>query len=178
MSSSTPQWGVLIALTVLLAALTWWRCRKATHVGDASREYVLTGSGLTWPIVTGSLLLTNLSAEQIVGMNGAQMALVTWWEFGAAAGLFVLAWLLIPRHYRYNCTTTELLQYRFNDSGIRVGVGVLFLLGDQFILLPMVLYTGSVFMKSMFGLDFSVLVIAAAFAAAGLAYAAFGGLRA
>jgi SSS family solute:Na+ symporter len=179
MSSSTLQWGVFIGLTVLVAALTWWRCRKATHVGDASREYFLAGGGLTWPIVAGSLLLTNLSAEQIVGMNGAQMALVAWWEFGAAAGLIVLARLLIPLYYKYNCTTTtELLQHRFNDSGIRAGVGVLFLFGYQFILLPVVLYTGSVFMKSMFGLDFSVLTIAAAFAAAGLAYAAFGGLRA
>jgi solute:Na+ symporter, SSS family len=179
MTASALQWGIFMGLTALVAVLTWWRCRKAEHVGDASREYFLAGGGLTWPIVAGSLLLTNLSAEQIVGMNGAQHLLVAWWEFGAAIGLILLAKVLIPLYYKYRCTTTtELLEHRFGDAGIRAGVGVLFLLGYQFILLPVVLYTSSVFMKSMFNLDFPVVVIAAAFAGAGLAYAAFGGLRA
>jgi solute:Na+ symporter, SSS family len=179
MSSGTLQWSIFIGLTALVAALTWWRCRGAQHSNDASREYFLAGGGLTWPIVAGSLLLTNISAEQIVGMNGAQMALVAWWEFGAAVALIVLAKVLVPLYYKYRCTTTtELLEHRFGDSGIRAGVGLLFLFGYQFILLPVVLYTGAVFMKSMFGLEFSVLGIAAALAAAGLAYAAFGGLRA
>jgi len=48
----------------------------------------------------------------------------------------------------------------------------------MFILLPVVLYTGSVFMKSMFSLDAPIIVIAIAFAIGGLLYAAFGGLRA
>jgi SSS family solute:Na+ symporter len=180
MHSGILQWGIFIGLSALVAVLTWWRCRRAVHdTANDSREFFLAGGGLTWPVVAGSLLLTNISAEQIVGMNGAQMALVAWWEFGAAVGLIVLAKVLIPLYYKYRCTTTtELLEHRFNDAGIRAGVGVLFLFGYQFILLPVVLYTGSVFMKSMFGLDFPVLGIAAVFALAGLAYAAFGGLRA
>jgi SSS family solute:Na+ symporter len=110
MTASALQWGIFLGLTALVAVLTWWRCRNAVHVGDASREYFLAGGGLTWPIVAGSLLLTNLSAEQIVGMNGAQHLLVAWWEFGAAIGLILLAKVLIPLYYKYRCTTTtELL---------------------------------------------------------------------
>jgi SSS family solute:Na+ symporter len=87
--------------------------------------------------VAGSLLLTNISAEQIVGMNGAQMLLVAWWEFGAAVGLLILARVLIPLYYQYGCTTTtELLEKRFGDAGIRAAVSLLFLLGYLFILLP------------------------------------------
>ena len=55
---------------------------------------------------------------------------------------------------------------------------MLFLIGYLCILLPVVLYTGSLFMKSMFGLDLPIFVIALCFALVGLAYAAFGGLRA
>lgn len=170
---------VFVLLTALVAGVTWRKCRRSAHAEDASREYFLAGGGLAWPFVAGSLLLTNLSAEQIVGMNGAQAMLVAWWEFGAAAGLLVLAHVLVPMYYRYKCTTTtELLEHRLGDPGVRATVSVLFLLGYQFILLPVVLYTGAVFMKSMFGLQLPVIVIAAGFAAAGLAYAAFGGLRA
>jgi solute:Na+ symporter, SSS family len=179
MEGNAVQLAVFLGLTALVAVLTWHQCRRAVHSGDASRDFFLAGGGLSWPFVAGSLLLTNLSAEQIVGMNGAQSLLVAWWEFGAAAGLLVLAHVLIPLYYKHGCTTTtELLERRLGDAGIRTAVSLLFLLGYQFILLPVVLYTGSVFMKSMFGLELPVTVIAALFALAGLAYAAFGGLRA
>lgn len=173
------QVAVFLALTAAVALATWWQCRRAVHAGNASKDYFLAGGSLAWPFIAGSLLLTNISCEQLVGMNGAQMMLVAWWEFGAAAGLLVLAHVLIPLYYRYGCTTTtELLEKRIGDSGIRATVSALFLTGYLFILLPVVLYTGAVFMKSMFRLDVSIHVISAVFALAGLAYAAFGGLRA
>lgn len=179
METGAIQIAVFVALTACVALLTWWRCRRAQRSSDVSRDYFLAGGGLTWPFVAGSLLLSNISAEQIVGMNGAQMMLVAWWEFGAAAGLLVLAHVLVPMYYKYKCTTTtELLERRLGDPGIRRIVSLLFLLGYMFILLPVVLYTGAVFMKSSFDLQTPIVVIAAAFAIGGLLYAAFGGLRA
>ena len=179
MIGSGLQLLVFVALTGFVAAATWWKCRHSTHSADASKDYFLAGGSLAWPFIAGSLLLTNISAEQLVGMNGAQMLLVAWWEFGAAAGLLVLAHVLIPMYYKYGCTTTtELLERRLNDGGVRAAVSVLFLLGYLFILLPVVLYTGSVFMKSMFASGLPIIVIASGYALAGLAYAAFGGLRA
>ncbi|GHA81789.1 solute:sodium symporter family transporter [Cognatilysobacter bugurensis] len=173
------QLAVFLGLTALVALATWWRCRREPRGANESKDFFLAGGTLAWPFIAGSLLLTNLSAEQIVGMNGAQAMLVAWWEFGAAAGLLILAHVLVPMYYRYKCTTTtELLERRLGDPGLRRAVSVLFLLGYMFILLPVVLYTGAVFMKSMFGVDLSILTIAVLFALAGLAYAAFGGLRA
>ncbi|WP_133501063.1 sodium:solute symporter family transporter [Cognatilysobacter terrigena] len=179
MSSNAVQVAVFLALTALVALATWWRCRRERHTTDRGRDYFLAGGSLTWPFIAGSLLLTNISAEQIVGMNGAQTMLMAWWEFGAAAGLLVLAHVLVPMYYRYKCTTTtELLERRLGDPGLRRAVSVMFLLGYLFILLPMVLYTGSKFMASMFHPDLPIIAIAALFAIGGLAYAAIGGLRA
>lgn len=179
MSADILQLVIFLGLTGLVAVLTYIKCRGAEHSASESRDYFLAGGKLSWPYVAGSILLTNLSAEQIVGMNGAQSLLAAWWELGAMVGLLVLARFLIPLYYRYQCTTTtELLEHRFGDSGIRAVVSGLFLLGYMFILLPVVLYTGSVFMKSMFGLHLPLLLIAGLFALAGLIYAAFGGLRA
>ena len=154
MSSNAVQVAVFVALTALVALATWWRCRRERHATDHGRDYFLAGGSLTWPFIAGSLLLTNISAEQIVGMNGAQSMLVAWWELGAAAGLIVLAHVLVPMYYRYKCTTTtELLERRLGDPALRRTVSLLFLLGYTFILLPMVLYTGAKFMKSMFQPD-------------------------
>lgn len=179
MNTDSIQLAVFLAITATIAGLTWWRCRVAPRSEDPARDYFLAGGGLAWPVVAGSLLLTNVSAEQIVGMNGAQAMLIAWWELGAVAGLLVLAHVLVPMYYRHGCTTTtELLERRLGDAGLRRLVSALFLLGYMFILLPVVLYTGAVFMKSAFALDASLLAIATAFALGGLAYAFFGGLRA
>ena len=180
MDGNMVQLAVFLGLTALVALATWWRYGKEAKAGDSAQDFFLAGKHLSWPFIAGSLLLTNISAEQIVGMNGAQNMLQVWWEFGAAAGLLVLAKVLVPMYYKYNCTTTtELLEKRLpNGASLRRTVSVLFLLGYMFILLPMVLYTGSRFMKSMFEPDMSILAISILFALAGLAYAALGGLRA
>ncbi|MGB1668215.1 MAG: sodium:solute symporter family transporter, partial [Pseudohongiellaceae bacterium] len=55
--------------TGLVATLTWKLGR--TSQTDSSEGYFLAGRSLTWPFIAGSLLLTNLSTEQMVGLNGS-----------------------------------------------------------------------------------------------------------
>src|SRR5690606_20495824 len=156
LDSNALQVSVFVALTALVALLTWWRCRREVCSANASRDYFLAGGTLAWPFIAGSLLLTNISAEQIVGMNGAQMMLVAWWEFGAAAGLLVLAHVLVPMYYRYNCTTTtELLERRLGDPALRRVASALFLAGYMLILLPAGLYAAADSTMPVLGLVWS-----------------------
>ncbi len=167
-------------LTALVGGLTWYICRKQGRRSDAStREYFLANRGLSWVFVAGSITLTNLSTDQLVGMNGNQMFLLAWWELSAVAGLLILAKIFLPIYYKYQCTTTtELLERRYNSHYVRATVAALFLMTNVLIYLPMVLYTGSLFMQSMFGLEVSIPLIAIFLAVVGSAYAILGGLRA
>ena len=184
MSSTTIQVGIFVFITALIAFLTFLKCRSAIRSSDHSeasenKEVFLAGGSLTWVYVAGSITLTNLSTDQLVGMNGNQMLLVAWWEFAAVIGLLVLAKVFLPVYYKYECTTTtELLEKRYGDRHIRALISVLFLLGNIGIFIPAMLYGGSLFMKTMFGLDIDIMTLAIAFALAGAAYAVFGGLRA
>lgn len=189
---------VFVLITALIGFLTWLQCRKAV-AGDRSsgHDYFLANGGLSWYFIAGSITLTNLSTDQLVSMNGSQMLLIAWWELAAVVGLFILAFVFLPIYYRNNCTTTtELLQRKYNDKHIRALISVLFLLGNLFIFLPAVLYGGSLFLKSMTGMDASsilgdrlfvgtflevdstIFVMSIVFAAVGAAYAILGGLRA
>ena len=184
MSSTAIQVGIFIGITALIAFLTFIKCRAAVKstshtTSDDNKEIFLAGGGLSWIFVAGSITLTNLSTDQLVSMNGNQMALMAWWEFAAVGGLIVLAKVFLPVYYKYQCTTTtELLEKRYNDHHIRALISVLFLLGNIGIFIPAMLYGGALFMKTMFGADLAVFTIAVAFALAGAAYAVFGGLRA
>ena len=112
-------------------------------------------------------------------MNGNQMVLLAWWELAAVVGLVILAKVILPVYYRYDCTTTtELLEKRYDDRRIRALIGLLFLLGNLYIFIPAMLYGGSLFIQTMFNVDIPVLWIAIAFALVGSAYAVLGGLRA
>ncbi len=184
MPMQTVQIAVFFLVTGLIGLITYIKCRSANRAavnsGEAdSKEVFLAGGSLSWVFVAGSITLTNLSTDQLVGMNGNQMLLLAWWELAAVFGLIILAKVFLPIYYRYNCTTTtELLEKRYNNHHIRALIGFLFLLGNVFIFLPIVLYTGSLFMKTMFGLDISLMTLAIAFAVVGSAYAVLGGLRA
>ena len=184
MPLQTIQVIIFLSVTAFIGYLTYRRCKRAgtgTQKGaDAeNKEVFLAGGGLTWIFVAGSITLTNLSTDQLVGMNGNQMALLAWWELAAVAGLLILAKVFLPIYYKYNCTTTtELLEKRYGNHHIRALIGLLFLLGNLFIFLPAVLYTGSLFMQTMFGVDIAIIWLSIAFALVGAGYAVLGGLRA
>jgi SSS family solute:Na+ symporter len=180
MNDTILQTGVFVFATALTGLLTWLICRAPPkRTGDGAKDYFLAGGGLSWIYIAGSITLTNLSTDQLVGMNGNQMLLLAWWELSAVAGLVILAFVFLPLYYKYRCTTTtELLQHKLGGSGLRMLIAILFLLGGLFIYLPIMLYTGALLLKTLFGVELPLIVIAAGLALVGAAYAVFGGLRA
>ncbi len=180
MNSSIIQIGVFAAITIGIGLATYLKCRTPRgHSPDDNKDYFLAGGSLSWVYIAGSITLTNLSTDQLVGMNGNQMLLLAWWELAAVSGLVLLAYVFVPLYYKYQCTTTtELLEKKLGGKGLRALISCLFLLGGLFIYLPIMLYTGSLFMISMFDIDVPLIWIAIGFAVVGAAYAIFGGLRA
>jgi solute:Na+ symporter, SSS family len=180
---NSVQVAVFLAISAGIALATWLHCRGTRGAGPQDeRDYFLANGGLAWYFVAGSITLTNLSTDQLVGMNGNQMALLAWWEFAAVLGLLILAFIFLPVYYRNNCTTTtELLQKKYGDKHIRALISLLFLFGNLFIFLPAILYGGSLFLLSLVGLPTdlpTIMTSAVILAVVGAAYAIVGGLRA
>jgi len=174
------QIAIFVALTVLVALATWWKVRGSRPSHDGSgKDVFLAGGGLSWLFVAGSITLTNLSTDQLVGMNGNQMLLLAWWEIAGFFGLLILAYVFVPLYYRHRCTTvTELLERRYGGTSIRTLISGLFLFGNVVIYLPASIYSGGLFMQSLFGGEVPILVFATVLAIIGAAYTMLGGLRA
>ena len=90
---------IFIAFTALVGIIAYLATRNTDE--SSSDGYFLGGRSLTGVVIAGSLLLTNLSTEQLVGLNGAaykEGILVMAWETLAALTMVVTAIVLLPRY--------------------------------------------------------------------------------
>ena len=170
-----------ILATAGVAVFTYRIVRGMKKSDNATEEYFTGGRSLGWPIVAGSLLLTNLSTEQLVGLNGAvfgDKALVgIAWEALAAFAMIATALVFLPHFLASGFTTTPaFLEKRF-DKTTRSMVSGLFLFGYVTVLLPVVLYTGSLALIGMFDLNLPLWMVVATIGVLGSSYAIVGGLK-
>jgi len=170
-----------IIATAAVAVFTYRIVHRMKKSDNATEEYFIGGRALGWPIVAGSLLLTNLSTEQLVGLNGVvfgDKALVgIAWEALAAFAMIATALVFLPHYLASGFTTTPaFLEKRF-DKTTRSMVSGLFLFGYVTVLLPVVLYTGSLALIGMFDLDLPLWMVAATIGILGSSYAIVGGLK-
>jgi SSS family solute:Na+ symporter len=149
----------------------------------------LAGRSLSFPLIAGSLLLTNLSTEQMVGLNGAAFTdgfCVMVWEVVAVIALVAMALFFLPRFLKSGVATVpQYLEIRF-DHQTQVITNLIFLVAYVGILLPIILYTGATGMigildvKGMLGIEShttALWIIVWLVGIIGSFYALFGGLR-
>jgi len=176
-----------LGFTILVAVIAYLKTRNTEEL--SSDGYFLGGRSLTAGVIAGSLLLTNLSTEQIVGLNGAayQSGLsVMVWETLAAIAMVVTAMFLLPRYLKGGLTTVPgFLAKRF-DVTTKTLTSVLFLSGYVVVLLPVILYSGSLAISGMFDIPQllgvthtqSIWICVWGIGIIGSIYAVFGGLKA
>ncbi|PID63789.1 MAG: solute:sodium symporter family transporter [Gammaproteobacteria bacterium] len=176
-----------VGFTAMVAVAAYYFTKEEKL--DTSDGYFLGGRSLTGPVICGSLMLTNLSTEHLVGMNGGayrEGAILMLWETLAALAAIVMALYFLPRYLRMGFTTIpEYLNDRY-DKTTRSITALLFLMSYVFALLPVVLYTGSLALEGLFNVSetlslsksASVYVMVWSIGTLGSIYAIFGGLRA
>jgi SSS family solute:Na+ symporter len=176
-----------IGFTLLVAIIAYLSTRKTDE--SSSDGYFLGGRSLTGPVIAGSLLLTNLSTEQIVGMNGVSFSdglPIIAYEVLAAIAMVFTAFVLLPKYLKSGIATIpQFLENRYGKTTKTI-VSLLFLLGYAISMLPTVLYSGALAINTMFdipeslgiGPEATLWVTVWAIGLIGSVYAIFGGLKA
>lgn len=176
-----------ILFTTAVAFFTWYNLRKTNL--SSSTGYFLGGRSLSGIVIAGSMLLTNISTEHLIGMNGNSYVngfLIIAWEVTSAIALVIAAIYFIPKYLKMGLTTIpQFLENRF-DGATRTLVAVFLIVSFVVTLLPIVLYTGAISIESLFGISdifdvskaeglwITVIMIGLL----GSIYAIFGGLKA
>lgn len=140
--------------TLLVVVLTCWVAR-GTNL-DTDEGYFLAGRSLTGIFIAGSLLLTNLSTEQLIGLNAGSFndgLSVMCWEVVAGMSLVILALVFLPRYLKSGIATIpQFLEERYGAS-VRAITAAIFIVAYMLILLPFVLFLGARGLNGMLGLD-------------------------
>ncbi|MFN2440550.1 MAG: solute:sodium symporter family transporter [Chitinophagaceae bacterium] len=179
--------ALFLLFTAAVAFFTWYKLRKTNL--DSSTGYFLGGRSLTGIVIAGSMLLTNISSEHLIGMNGSSYRnglIVIAWEVTSAIALVIAAIYFIPRYLKMGLTTIpQFLEKRF-DNLTRTLVSIFLLISFVVTLLPIVLYSGAIGLESLFGISdvlgiskteglwVTILIVGII----GSIYAIFGGLKA
>ena len=176
-----------IGFTAFVGIYSWYKLRNDRL--DSREGYFLGGRSLNGVVIAGSMLLTNISTEHLIGMNGSSYKngfVIISWEITSALALVVAANYFIPTFIRMRLTTIpQYLEERF-DGTTQTLVALFLMVSFVVTLLPIVLYTGAINLESIFdisavlgvdkttGLWLTVICIGLI----GSAYAVFGGLKA
>jgi len=167
---------VYIVIVLAIALVISLRGQKANQSAEG---YFLASKSLPWWAIGASLIASNISAEQFIGMSGSGYAIglaIASYEWMAAITLLLVGKFLLPIFFNKGIyTMPEYLESRF-DVRTRVSMAVFWLLVYVFVNLTSVLYLGALALKTLLDIELGTgVLMLAAFSAA---YTVYGGLRA
>lgn len=174
-----------IIVVVVIGGYAYFRSRKInTKNADG---YFMGGRSLTGFTIASTIIMTNLSTEQIVGQNGQSFKAgmeVMAWEVTSSIAIVLLALVFLPKYFRYGVDTiSDFIEMRFDTFTKRL-VSLLFIFTYVVSFLPVVLYSGALVFNKIFNVSellnvsdlTAVVLISSVIGLVGILYLFIGGL--
>ncbi|PKV63505.1 sodium/sugar symporter [Pontibacter ramchanderi] len=179
MNFSALDFAIFIGYCVLIIAVGIWVSReKKGHIKN-STDYFLASKSLPWWAIGASLIASNISAEQFIGMSGSGFAIglgIASYEFMAAATLIIVAKFFLPIYIKEGIfTMPQFLKLRYDDR-IRTSLAIFWIMLYIFVNLTTVLYLSALALSVVFGVSTMWAIVGLAVVA--VSYSIYGGLKA
>lgn len=156
----TPDYIVFFVYFIIVASYGWYVYKRKKH--EDSKDYFLAKDSLTWWAIGASLIASNISAEQFIGMSGSGFTMglaIAAYEWLAAVTLIVVAVFFIPIYLKNKIyTMPQFLTTRYNDT-VAMIMAVFWLLLYVVVNLTSILFLGALAISSISGLDFNLCMI-------------------
>jgi len=155
---STLDYIVFLVYFIIVSSYGIYIYRRHRRLEFDSKDYFLAEGSLTWWAIGASLIASNISAEQFIGMSGSGFAMglaISTYEWMAAATLLVVAVFFIPIYLKNKIyTMPQFLSQRYNDT-VSTILAVFWLLVYVFVNLTSILYLGALAVETVSGIDFT-----------------------
>ena len=179
MSFSAIDYIVFGAYCILIVCIGLWVSREKKGHKKNAEDYFLASKALPWWAIGASLIASNISAEQFIGMSGSGFRLglaIATYEWMAAITLLLVAYFFIPIYLKKGIfTMPQFLEVRY-DARVRTLLAVFWLLVYVFVNLTSVLYLGALALEGIMGVNLWAGVLGLALFAT--IYSVYGGLKA
>ncbi len=176
---STLDYVIFICYTCIILFAGLFVSRNKDGKTKNSQDYFLASKSLAWWAIGASIIASNISAEQFIGMSGSGFAIglgIASYEFIAAATLIIVAVFFLPIYLKANIyTMPQFLEIRY-DKRVKTIMAFFWLLVFIFVNLTSILYLGSLAINKIMGVDMLWSIIGLALFAG--VYSIYGGLKA
>src|SRR5437868_9013132 len=149
---------VFLFYFIVVAGYGYWIYRRKKKAVTDTKDFFLAEGSLTWWAIGASLIASNISAEQFIGMSGSgfKMGLaISSYEWMAAATLIIVAIFFMPVYLKNKIyTMPQFLSQRYNGT-VAMIMAVFWLLLYVIVNLTSILYLGALAVNSISGIPFS-----------------------
>lgn len=153
---------VFLFYFVIVACYGFWIYNRKKSAQTNSKDYFLAEGALTWWAIGASLIASNISAEQMIGMSGSGFKLglaISTYEWMAAATLLIVAIFFIPVYLKNKIyTMPQFLSRRYNDT-VAMIMAIFWLALYIVVNLMSILYLGALAVSSISGVNIVVCIL-------------------
>ena len=178
-SFNTIDYIVFFGYAVLIIFLGLWVSREKKGHKKTAQDFFLASKALPWWVIGASLIASNISAEQFIGMSGSGFAIglaIASYEWIGAVTLILVAIFIMPVFLEKRIyTMPQFLEMRY-DKRVRTAMASFWLLVYVFVNLTSILYLGALALETIMGIPLIYGILGLALVA-GL-YSIYGGLTA
>src|ERR1700743_3598588 len=152
---------VFLFYFVIVACYGFWIYNRKKSTQTNSKDYFLAEGALTWWAIGASLIASNISAEQMIGMSGSGFKLglaISTYEWMAAITLVIVAVFFIPVYLKNKIyTMPQFLSQRYNGT-VAMIMAIFWLALYIVVNLMSILYLGALAVSSISGVNIIVCI--------------------
>ena len=156
------DYGVFFVYFIIVATYGYWIYNRKRKLQSDSKDFFLAEGSLTWWAIGASLIASNISAEQMIGMsgNGFKMGLaIAAYEWMAAATLIVVAVFFLPIYLQNKIyTMPQFLRQRYNNT-VAMIMALFWLSLYVIVNLTSILFLGALAVSTISGLNFTLCMV-------------------
>ena len=152
----TLDYFVFLVYFIVVAGYGFWIYNQKKQAETSSADYFLAEGSLTWWAIGASLIASNISAEQFIGMsgNGFRLGLaISTYEWMAAATLMIVAIFFMPIYLKNRIFTMPQFLNKRYDGRVSMVMAIFWLLLYVFVNLTSILYLGALAVSKIANLD-------------------------
>ena len=153
---------VFLVYFLIVSSYGFWIYYKKKSAAADSKDYFLAEGSLTWWAIGASLIASNISAEQMIGMSGSGFKLglaISAYEWMAAATLIIVAVFFMPVYLKNKIfTMPQFLSQRYNEK-VAMIMAVFWLMLYIVVNLMSILYLGALAISGISGLNITACIL-------------------